>query len=140
MKKIKWNMRGKREKYAQLYFLETNSRREFIFPQNPYVRLIGWLVGWWSEGWSVGLRWFACHNFLKLTMLLSKHLFLTTIFPVLFVCYVMMLWSWSCLNPWNIFQRWRIEENPLCYRVFIKYCAFVEDFKIFRTLTLLCFP
>ena len=26
------------------------------------------------------------------------------------------------------------------YRVFIKYCAFFEDFKIFRTLAFLCFP
>ena len=30
----------KREKYAQLCFLETNSHREFIFPQNPYVHLL----------------------------------------------------------------------------------------------------
>jgi len=26
------------------------------------------------------------------------------------------------------------------YRVFIKYCAFSKDFRIFRTLTFLCFP
>ena len=26
------------------------------------------------------------------------------------------------------------------YRVFIKYCVFSEDFKIFRTLAFLCFP
>ena len=27
-----------------------------------------------------------------------------------------------------------------CYRVFIIYCVFFKNFKIFRTLTFLCFP
>ena len=26
------------------------------------------------------------------------------------------------------------------YRVFIKYCVFLEDFRIFKTLAFLCFP
>ena len=57
-------MRGKREKYAQLYFLETNSRREFIFPQNPYVRLmVGWLI--------VGLASFPKKKAWKLTSMLQ---------------------------------------------------------------------
>ena len=29
---------------------------------------------------------------------------------------------------------------PVYYRVFIKYCVFSEDFKIFLTLAFLCFP
>ena len=36
----------------------------------------------------------------------------------------MKSWSWACGS----------------YRVFIKYCVFSEDFKIFRTLVFLCFP
>ena len=32
----------------------------------------------------------------------------------------------------------RFDEHV--YRGFIKYCVFSEDFKIFRTLTFLCFP
>ena len=29
---------------------------------------------------------------------------------------------------------------PFSYRVFIEYCVFSEDFKLFRTLAFLCFP
>ena len=33
------------------------------------------------------------------------------------------------------------EKSPMgSYRVLIKYCVFFEDFKIFRTLSFLCFP
>ena len=32
------------------------------------------------------------------------------------------------------------EELWAKYRVFIKYCVFSKDFKIFRTLAVFCFP
>ena len=31
-------------------------------------------------------------------------------------------------------------DSGFTYRVFIKYCVFSEDFKIFRALAFLCFP
>ena len=43
----------------------------------------------------------------------------------------------------SLFCYWQTIYNLLVvskYRVFIKYCVFFEDFKIFRTLTSLCFP
>ena len=32
------------------------------------------------------------------------------------------------------------QYSNITYRVFIKYCVFAEDFKIFRTLAFLCLP
>ena len=54
--------------------------------------------------------------------------------------------SIDCLMFFPLFQHYldNTEFDPnvleaIRYRVFIKYCVFFEDFKIFRTLAFLCF-